>query len=127
MDNFKNYFKFPLHMWENFTLKVFTAENKMAFDWLSNFSLETKNKIIAIINGESKTKIANKSKFYHKNDGIVYCKILEGEKEGSEYKMFRMRGWGMLTGVGGYNLDAEYAAKIQDEFMEYCIKMLNNN
>ena len=114
-------------MWENFTLKVFTAENKMAFDWLSNFSLETKNKIIAIINGESKIKIANKSKFYHKNDGIVYCKILEGEKEGSEYKMFRMRGWGMLTGVGGYNLDAEYAAKIQDEFMEYCIKMLNNN
>ena len=38
-----------------------------------------------------------------------------------------MRGWGMLTGVGGYNLDAEYAAKIQDEFMEYCIKTLNNN
>ena len=39
----------------------------------------------------------------------------------------RIRGWGMLTGIGAYNLDIETAAKIQDDFAEYCVKMLNNN
>ena len=51
--------------------------------------------------------------------------MLEGKDVGDEYKLFRIRGWGMLTGVGGYNLDAEIAAQVQDDFMEYCINQLN--
>ena len=51
--------------------------------------------------------------------------FLEGENSGKEYKFFRIRGWGMLTGSGGYNLDAETAAQVQDDFMEYCINQLN--
>lgn len=31
---FKEYYKFPLKMWEDWTGKVFTQENNMAFDWL---------------------------------------------------------------------------------------------
>ena len=39
----------------------------------------------------------------------------------------RIRGWGMLTGIGAYNLPAEEAAQIQDDFANYCVQMLNNN
>ena len=34
MEDFKQYYKFPLKMWEFMDIKVFTDDNKMAFDWL---------------------------------------------------------------------------------------------
>lgn len=37
-----------------------------------------------------------------------------------------VRGWGNLIGVGGLNLTAEDAAKIQDEFAKWAVWMLNN-
>ena len=76
MENFKNYFKFPLKMWEDFDIKVFTNDNKMAFDWLINIPREAKNKIVAKINGETLI-MSVKKEFWHEN-GIVFCKILEG-------------------------------------------------
>ena len=36
-----------------------------------------------------------------------------------------IRGWGMLTGIGGYNLPTDKAAEIQDAFTNYCVEMLN--
>ena len=125
MANFKKYFKFPLKMWENMSIKVFTAENNMAFDWLINIPKEIKEAFVAIINGERKANYQVKKEFYHKNDGIIYCKMLEGDKEGSEYKLLRIRGWGMLTGVGGFHLDPDMAAQMQDDFMNYCVEKLN--
>jgi hypothetical protein len=112
-------------MWEHMEIKVFTADDKMAFDWMVNIPREIKDAFVSIINGEREPKFKVKKEFYHKNDGIVYCKMLEGKDAGDEYKLFRIRGWGMLTGVGGYNLDAETAAQVQDDFMEYCINQLN--
>ena len=32
MEDFKNYYKFPLKMDDDFTIKVFTQDNRMAFD-----------------------------------------------------------------------------------------------
>jgi hypothetical protein len=125
MEDFKNYFKFPLKMWENFDIKVFTNDNKMAFDWLINLPREIKDKFVAKINGET-LEMKVKKEFWNEN-GVVFCKMLEGEHNDTVYKLFRIRGWGMLTGIGGYNLDVETAAKIQDDFTEYCVKMLNNN
>lgn len=126
MEKFKEYFKFPLKMWEHMEIKVFTDDNKMAFDWFINAPREIKQKLIDRINGVNTKPYKIKKTFYHKNDGIVYCRIESGKDEGQEARLFRMRGWGMLTGVGGYNLDSEVAAKIQDDFMNYCIEMLNN-
>lgn len=57
--------------------------------------------------------------------GVVYCRIEEGPNAGQEVKLFRMRGWGMLTGVGGYHLSEDKAAEIQDTFADYCVEMLN--
>lgn len=124
MVNFKDYFKFPLKMWDGFDIKVFTDDDRMAFDWLINIPREAKEGFVSRINGEHNTQQVKKE-YYHKNDGIVYCRVLEGENEGKEYKLFRIRGWGMLTGTGGYHLPEETAAEVQDAFMEYCVEMLN--
>jgi len=126
MEQFKNYFKFPLKMWEFMEIKVFTDDNNMAFDWLVNIPRNIKEQLIERINGTCTKPYKINKRFYHKNDGIIYCLIEEGKDAGQELKLFRIRGWGMLTGVGGYNLDAETAAKIQDDFMNHCITMLNN-
>lgn len=120
MEDFKKYFKFPLKMWDDFTLKVFTDDNKMAFDWLINASDEIKQKIIDKINGVD-IKFKSNVSFKHEA-GIIYMT----REDGTEYKLFRIRGWGMLTGTGGYHLDEDTAADIQDSFTEYCVKMLNN-
>lgn len=121
MEEFKQYYKFPLKMWEFLDIKVFTNDDKMAFDWLVNIPKDTKQKLINRINGVDTEPHKTKKTFYQK-DGIVYCRI---EDKNQELKLFRIRGWGMLTGVGGYNLPADKAAEIQDTFTNYCVEMLN--
>ena len=121
MEDFKQYYKFPLKMWEHMDIKVFTDDNKMAFDWLVNIPRDTKQKLIDCINGVNTEPYKTKKTFYQK-DGVVYCRI---EDKDQEMKLFRIRGWGMLTGIGGYNLSADKAAEIQDTFTNYCVEMLN--
>ena len=121
MEDFKQYYKFPLKMWKFMDIKVFTDDNKMAFDWLIDIPRDTKQKLIDRINGINTEPYKTKKTFYLK-DGIVYCRI-EGRDQ--EVKLFRIRGWGMLTGIGGYNLPVDKAAEIQDAFTNYCIEMLN--
>lgn len=121
MEDFKQYYKFPLKMWEFLDIKVFTNDDKMAFDWLVNIPKDTKQKLINRINGVDTEPYKTKKTFYQK-DGVVYCRI---EDKDQELKLFRVRGWGMLTGVSGYNLPADKAAEIQDTFINYCVEMLN--
>lgn len=121
MEDFKQYYKLPLKMWEFMNIKVFTDDNKMAFDWLVNIPRDIKQKLIDRINGINTEPYKTKKVFYQK-DGTVYCRI---EDKDQEIKLFRIRGWGMLTGVGGYNLPADKAAEIQDAFANYCVEMLN--
>jgi hypothetical protein len=55
MEEFKKYYKFPLKMWEEFSIKVFTQDNNMAFDWLFpciNRYQEVKETLLAKINGK---------------------------------------------------------------------------
>lgn len=102
-------------MWEGFEIKVFTSDDKMAFDWLDNFTPGFKKKIIAIINGEQNPP--HKDKFYR--DGItIYHKDII-------MPILRIRGWGYLTGVGGLHLSEDEAIRIQNEFGDYIIKQLN--
>lgn len=113
--DWKDVYKFPLYMWENFEVKVFTKEDQMAFDWMGNFTSECKKKIISIINGEQKPP--HRDKFYR--DGIVIY------HKGLEKPILRIRGWGYLTGVGGLRLSEDEAIRIQNEFGDYIIKQLN--
>jgi hypothetical protein len=36
-----------------------------------------------------------------------------------------IRGWGNLTGIGGFNFDEEKASKIQDDFRDWIIERLS--
>lgn len=41
-----------------------------------------------------------------------------------EKSFIRIRGWGNLTGIGGYNFDVDKASKIQDDFRDWIIYKL---
>lgn len=123
MEEFKQYYKFPLKMWEGWTGKVFTQDNKMAFDWLFPWDEKydnVKQRHLDKING-LESNIPKEGVTYVHNDGIIIAKFENGE----EYKIAMIRGWGMLTGVGGYNLPIDKATEIQDAFADYCVEMLN--
>lgn len=53
--------------------------------------------------------------------GTDPCEILNN---GSPF--ITIRGWGNLTGIGGYNFDGEKASKIQDDFRDWIIYKLTN-
>lgn len=123
MEEFKKYFKFPLKMWEHFTGKVFTQENNMAFDWLFPWGEkydDVKQKHLDKINGLESNVPKEGITYIHKEG-----RIIAQMDDGSELGIALIRGWGMLTGVGGYNLPADKAAEIQDAFADYCVEMLN--
>lgn len=62
-------------------------------------------------------------------EGVTYIhdegRIIAKLEDGKECKIALIRGWGMLTGPGGYHLPQEKAVKIQDAFADYCVEMLN--
>lgn len=119
MEEFKKYYKFPLKMMENFYSKVFTQDNNMAFDWVLSYGEKYNNlkeNLLNKINGED---VNIEKTFFHK-EGYIYAR-----GEATSIKVALIRGWGMLTGVGGYNLPSDKAAEIQDAFAEYCVEMLN--
>lgn len=123
MEEFKQYFKFPLKMWEHFTGKVFTQDNLMAFDWLIPYGEKynsIKQRHLDKING-LESNVPKEGITYKHKDGKIVA-VLDDE---SEMGIALIRGWGMLTGVGGYNLKRDKAAEIQDAFAEYCVMMLN--
>jgi hypothetical protein len=119
MKDFKEYIKFPLSLHHG---KVFTSNNSMAFDFAFRFlypdgmiiSEEQQAIIVDILNGNTIKKIQT-SGLTLKNDGIIYF----------DDKVFIIiRGWGNLTGIGGFHLSSDEAAKIQDEFAKYIINTL---
>ena len=121
MEEFKNYYKFPLKMWDDFTVKVFTEDNNMAFDWTLPTSKgydNIKQQLLNRINGLECTLPEIPG---HYLDGI---NIMMNTPNGAK-RIAVVRGWGMLTGTGGYNLDANKAAEIQDAFAQYIVDMLN--
>lgn len=122
MEEFKKYYKFPLKMWNDFSIKVFTDDNRMAFDWLlpdGKKCNEYKQKVLNKING-LESDIPKEGAYYYHDGGRIIVKT-----QNRDLEIILMRGWGMLTGVGGYNLPLEEAAKIQDAFADYCVEMLN--
>lgn len=130
-EEFKNYYKFPLKMWNDFAIKVFTDDNCMAFDWLLPHSDEftrVKEKFLKIINGEEgeELKFNIRKTFTYDGSGKIYVTLEEGENQGRTHAVCLVRGWGMLTGTGGYHLEAEEATRIQDDFAKYIIGRLND-
>ena len=74
-----------------------------------------KEDIVDKLNGDSNIKFDQT--FTVRDDVKVYY--------GDEY-VFMVRGWGKLTGVGGYNLPKDEAERIQNDFTKWILETLNN-
>lgn len=82
---------------------------------LTGFSIEAQahvERIVRLLNGEAATK-------YDKNDVIV-----QDTKLCVCGHIIIVRGWGRLTGIGGYNIPHDEAAKIQDDFINWIVETI---
>ena len=128
MEEFKKYYKFPLKMWEHFTGKVFTQDNKMAFDWLIPYGEKynsIKQRHLDKINGLESIVPKEGVTYFYKDGKIIAHVDNKDDGDINNVPILLIRGWGMLTGIGGYNLKSNKAAEIQDAFANYCVEMLN--
>ena len=91
-------YKLPL---KNEGSYVFASNRVMAFVWLVSVSEEDKNKLISIINGDSKLRCKGD---WTIQDDIELCY--------NNVPILMIRGWGYLTGVGGLHLPADKAFEI---------------
>lgn len=123
MENFKNYFKFPLKYLEDHFMSeamVFTSDSHRAFDFLfDDNGSGLKKDIVKVLNGE-KVHPSVKSRL---GTNFEYDK---GLLTVDSSRILVIRGWGYLTGIGALNLDSTLAAEIQDEFGEYILNKLMN-
>lgn len=119
-------YKLPLKFWSVGEVKVFTADNSMAFDFMfemfrnqyKNMRLisdENKLDIVALINGEKKGAIEGEVTYVREEQTIN----VDGQP------ILLIRGWGHLTGTGGLNLQPELAAFLQDQFGQYIADKLS--
>lgn len=114
--SFRDLYKFPFHQ-AKYGSWVYDANSNFIFQ--CEFSGESPRKnAISILNGE---RIPSKENTLRNNEGMI--QVL---KEDKWIDAFLIRGWGNLTGVGAYNLDGNYAAKIQDTLAEYIVEKLSN-
>lgn len=113
--SFRDLYQFPFHQ-AKYGSWVYDANSNFIFQFEFD-NKDTREKAVAILNGEFESNKDNK--FVHE-DGMIYL-----EKDGERKEFILIRGWGSLTGTGSYNLDGEYAGKIQDTLAEYIVEKLN--
>ena len=129
--NWQDFYKVPFQKddgcGEVITLHGKEKRYRMVWDWIENSNIceypvrgemgyELSNAIIKYVNGESDER----PDFTWEASKTSPCEILmNGEP------CIYIRGWGELTGIGGYGLSREEAAKIQDDFKEFLINKLN--
>ena len=107
---FTDLYEFPFHT-SKYGGWVYDAKDNFIFQFEFN-NEETREKIIQILNGElleyKKNKIESKGGQIFINDRLAIT----------------IRGWGGLTGTGAYNLDGEWAGKIQDSLQKFIVEKL---
>ena len=109
--SFRDLYQFPFHQ-AKYGAWVYDKDSHFIFQFLAGKE-EDRKEIINILNGEKQTKIVQE--VTHKGGEILVGGI----------PFILIRGWGGLTGTGAYNLDGEYASKIQDSLAEFIVEKLN--
>ena len=113
--DFKEMYRFPLMVEEPY-IYVRTASRHVAFNNLignKEADLEYLSDLIAAINGEK--------------PGVYDASVEFGRIVIDGKRVLLARGWGRLIGSGALNLPLDVAAKIQDEFVEFCVKQLRRD
>ena len=91
---------------------IWTSDNNMAFSSVNDDLSDMLELIVKVANKEI-TESPFKSARYHKE--LIYV---------DEKPILTVRGWGHLISCGGFNLEADKAATIQDQFGEWFVKQL---
>lgn len=119
MDEWKEVYKLPLkdsYIDGDFRSKrINDSCDNFVFQFL-NVDNRTQELALGVINGTETAKHKEESPFSHESGNILF----------NGTKFIWMRGWGNLTGVGGHNLDPNFAAKVQDSFADFIVERLNN-
>ena len=110
--SFRDLYKEPFREWEYLSNRVYSGE-EFAFQFEFFGAEKVRKKILKILNEEitdyERQEVENRN-------GEIFV-------EGKHF--ITIRNWGKLHGTGGYNLDPEYAGKIQDTLAEYIVEKLN--
>lgn len=109
MNSWEQYYTLPFSNDENCEIYVRDKFNRVVFNKLER-NPELFDQIIKKLNGES-----NQS-FDVELDGC-YIKL-------DNRRVMLIRGWGRLTGSGGFGLSSQDACSTQDEFGEWIIEQL---
>ena len=100
----------PPFVSEEYSWNITDSKHHMVFTALCE--PEVKDRIIKLLNEDKSTEKFDTAYV----DG---CKLVVDNQAVGLF-----RGWGRLIGVGGLHLDAEVAAKLQDDFMLDCLEKL---
>jgi hypothetical protein len=109
--SFKDLYQFPFHQ-AKYGNWVYDKNSHFIFQFLAGKE-EDRKEIVSILNGEKQTKISQE--VTHKDGEILVDGVA----------IILIRNWGGLTGTGAYNLDGEYASKIQDSLAEFIVEKLS--
>ena len=94
---------------------VYDSQDNFIFQFCI-YSKQSREKFLNILN--------NTVTEYNRYDARYVKGFIELKHLDKWVQFILVRGWGTLTGVGGYNLSEEYASKIQDSLAEYIIDKL---
>ena len=114
------FFRLPFELNPFYSYSVLCQPNKenwkvTAFNWICTISDEEKLELVKKMNGEA-SKISKD--FFTWEYPKIYRRGIP---------ILIVRGWGMLTGTGGFRLSAEEAKKVQENLLQYVTDKLNNN
>lgn len=100
---------------------VFQFDEENEFDENGNYTFgikEFRNRVMLSLNSINHEPITN---YYFKVNPKSAIEILKNDS-----LLITIRGWGNLTGIGGYNFSQEKAIIIQNDFRDWIIYKLSN-
>jgi len=104
----------PFYMTE-YGRQVYDAKNNFVFEFEKGVSKDLQKETIFSLNALNQEPISNLK--------LSVLDAVEILNDGQ--KFICIRGWGNLTGTGGYHFSQEKAAKIQDDFRDWIIDKIS--
>lgn len=104
----------PFYMTE-YGRQVYDAKNNFVFEFEKGVSKDLQKETIFSLNALNHEPISNLK--------LSVLDAIEILNDGQ--KFICIRGWGNLTGTGGYHFSQEKAAKIQDNFRDWIIDKIS--
>jgi len=112
MKDFRTYYSLPL-VKDEVVNWVWDSKDSFVFQ----FEFHDKDKQQVLLDAINGDKLLEGEAVFRHDSGII--------SSDNEAKLILIRGWGRLTGTGGFNLEPEQAAHVQDTFAEFIVNQLN--